>query len=651
MPRAPQSQPALPDLASEWLEADGLGGFASGTVGGVRTRRYHALLLTATTPPTGRVVLVNDIDAWIEADGRSMALASHRYGPDILYPDGQRRLAGFTREPWPSWSFRLETGQRISQELFVDRDGCETVLRWRLLEGAPVRLIVRPLLSGRDYHALQRESVHFEFRATVQGGNIAWRPYPNLPSIAAFSNGTYRHEPDWYRNFIYAEEAARGLDAVEDLASPGLFTWELGPEEPAVLTFRTGDGLFARGAAHAARLAESEAARRAVLPRPFGRSVEAYLVDRYPGRTILAGFPWFTDWGRDSFIALRGLCLATGRLDDAERILAGWAGTVSQGMLPNRFPDTGDAPEYNSVDAALWYIVACHDFLEAAESAGRPVTLIGDTLRAAVEAIIAGYAAGTRFGIGLDADGLLRAGEPGVQLTWMDAKVGDRVVTPRIGKPVEVQALWLNALSIAGVWTDRWREIEARGRASFLERFPDPESGGLFDVVDVDHVKGTVDRSVRPNQIFAVGGLPYPLLDGALARSIVALVDAKLLTPFGLRTLDPADPRYAGRYEGGPCERDAAYHQGTVWPWLIGAFAEAWLRIEGDGPAARSRARERFLTPLFAHLEVAGLGHVSEIFDGDAPHRPRGTPFQAWSLGELIRLDILTARSLEPAHA
>jgi predicted glycogen debranching enzyme len=628
-----------PDPLSEWLEADGRGGFASGTAGGVRTRRYHALLLTATTPPSGRVVLVNGIDAWVESGAERFALSSHRYAPDMLYPDGQRRLVAFAHDPWPRWMFRLESGHLISQELLVDRDGCETMLRWRLLEGdGPIGLALRPLLSGRDFHGLHRENPRFDFRATIEGGNVAWRPYPEFPAIAALTNGAYTHAPDWYRNFTYDEEAARGLDHIEDLATPGLFRWDLGTA-PAILMFRTGDGLDVRSGAHAERLAESETARRNTLEPRFGRAVESYLVDRDRGGTILAGFPWFADWGRDTFVALRGLCLATGRLDEAEAILAGWANAVSEGMLPNRFPDEGDVPEYNSVDAALWFVVATHDFFAGTSRAGRPVRpAVADALRAAVDAILAGYAAGTRHGIGLDTDGLLRAGSPGQQLTWMDAKVGDRVVTPRIGKPVEIQALWLNALRIAGAWSDRWHEIAARGLAAFLARFPDPETGGLYDVIDVDHVAGTVDGSIRPNQIFAAGGLPFPLITGDLARSVTALVETRLATPLGLRTLDPADPRYVGQYVGGVPERDGAYHQGTAWPWLMGAFVEAWIRVHGDSARIRRQARDRFLAPLLAHLEVAGLGHVSEICDGDAPHTPRGCPFQAWSLGELIRL-------------
>ena len=353
----------------------------------------------------------------------------------------------------------------------------------------------------------------------------------------------------------------------------------------------------------------------------------------------MAGYPWFTDWGRDTFIALRGLCLATGRLDDAREILLEWAGAVSEGMLPNRFPDRGEEPEYNSVDASLWYVVAVHDYLAAASGRRRVSGADRTALTRAVEAILEGYSRGTRYGIRADTDGLLAAGVPGVQLTWMDAKVGDRVVTPRIGKPVEVQALWINALKIGARLSPRPGGMAEKAAASFAARFWNAKGGSLYDVVDCDHVPGTADPRFRPNQIFAVGGLPFALLEGERARRVVDAVEARLWTPLGLRSLAPDDPAYAGRYVGGVAERDGAYHQGTVWPWLVGPFVEAWVRVRGGTAAAKQEARERFLDPLLARMDAAGLGHISEIADGDPPHTPRGCPFQAWSVGEALRLD------------
>jgi len=628
---------------SEWLESDALGGFASGTVGGIRTRRYHAVLLAATTPPTGRVVLVNGFDAWIEGKSGSFPISTQRYAPNVRYPDGSSYIVGFTAAPWPCWTFRDRAGTEITQEIVVHRDTCETVLRWRCLSNGASTLRLRLLLSVRDYHALHRENHAFDMGATVRDGNVSWHPYPDRPAIAALTNGEYTHAPDWFRNFVYTRECERGLDFVEDLASPGTFLWDL-LRGDAVMVLRAGDGLGVRAVPYAAMLVHSERARR-VAAGPRSIAAEAYLVDRGRGRTVIAGFPWFTDWGRDTFIAMRGLMLATGHLAEAEAILLAWSGTVSEGMLPNRFLDTGTLTEFNAVDASLWFIVLTYEFLIAAADNGRAVT--AETrcrLHDAAEAILQGYATGTRFAIAADSDALLRAGVPGIQLTWMDAKIGNRPVTPRIGKPVEIQALWINALRIGSAWSPRWAELARRATASFAARYPNPTTG-LYDVIDVDHVPGEVDEKLRPNQILAAGGLPFALLQGDAARKVVDLVETKLLTPLGLRTLSPDDPDYMPHYRGGPVQRDRAYHQGTAWPWLMGPFVDAWLRVRDGSMEAKSEARRRFLAPLQAHLTTAGIGHVSELADGAPPHEPGGCPFQAWSLGELIRIERMLAPS------
>ncbi|HTO09715.1 MAG TPA: amylo-alpha-1,6-glucosidase [Myxococcota bacterium] len=620
----------------EWLEPDGLGGFASGTVCGVRTRRYHALLLAATTPPTGRMVLVNGLEAWVTTPIGVAALSAQRYAPGVVHPDGADRIAAFAHEPWPTWRFRLPGGIELEQEILVRHGAPAALVAWRLVTpAASVRLSVRPLLSGRDYHALQHENPVFDFAPRTQDGErLRFAPYPGVPEIELLANARYEHAPEWYRRFEYGQELARGLDGHEDLASPGVLHFDLSAGRAVLLLASAGALEASRGAlAHADALRADERKRREELAAPLRRAADAYLVRRGTGRTIVAGYPWFTDWGRDTFIALRGLCLATGRLDEAGRILAEWSGAVSQGMLPNRFPDAGEAPEYNAVDASLWFVVAAGEYLRRRRQAPER-----ERLQAAIEAILAGYARGTRFGIRADRDGLLAAGVPGQQLTWMDARVGDRVVTPRIGKPVEVQALWLNALAIAAEWRPALRESLERGRAAFQARFWNEAEGALYDVVDVDHVAGSVDPSFRPNQLFAVGGLPLALLEGERARRLVDAVESRLWTPLGPRTLAPGSPSYAPRFAGGPSERDAAYHQGTAWPWLAGAFVEAWLRVRGNTAAARRAARERFLPPLEAALGAFGLGHLPEVADAEAPHRPGGCPFQAWSLGELIRL-------------
>src|ERR1700744_1168625 len=441
------------DLAAEWLEADARGGFASGSVGGERTRRYHALLLTATHPPGGRTILVNGIEAWIATPDGDHPITSQRYAPDVVYPDGWRHLTGFSRDPWPSWRFVLPGGTEIVQELFVSRETSETVLRWRQ-EGTsrPCRLNVRPLISGRDYHALHRENPACNVGSAVNGASVSWRPYPSLPRIAAGSNGEYHAEPDWYRNFLYTAERDRGLDCIEDLASPGRFTFDL-EQNGAVLVFSSGDPVDTDGGRHAETLAGVERRRREGVASPLATSVSCYVVDGDRGTTVVAGFPWFTDWGRDDFIAVRGLLLATGRLAEADAILLTWSGQVDRGMLPNRFNESDGAAEYNTVDAPLWFVVAVEEFLSTASAAGYQPQ---DEARLAqgVQAILDGFAAGTRHGIALDTDGLIRAGATGLQLTWMDAKIGDHVITPRIGKPVEIQALWINALRIAGRWSN-----------------------------------------------------------------------------------------------------------------------------------------------------------------------------------------------------
>ena len=663
----------------EWLEADGLGGFASGTASGIRTRRYHALLLTATTPPTGRVVLVNGFDAWLETPSGRFALSSQRYAPDVVHPDGASRIQAFTADPWPTWELAAADGTRVRQEVVVPRGESSAVLRWRLIETphppAVVRLVVRPLLSGRDYHATHHENGALHDEARVDGTLVSWHPYPDLPAIRSRANGAYHHQPDWYRHFLYAAERDRGLDDREDLWSPGELTFELGNADavwllaPSAPPGVTTDAIAAAAAdpvAATARRLDDERARRAAFPSRLARSADAYLVARGRGHTIVAGYPWFTDWGRDTFIALRGLCLATGRLEVARSILLEWAGVVSDGMLPNRFPDGSGEPEYNAVDASLWFVVAVGELLDAADAGpGRGVPILDagdrDRLRQAVGAIVAGYRRGTRYGIRADADGLLACGVPGVQLTWMDAKIGDWVVTPRIGKPVEVQALWLHALTVAAGLeravdpaspaATAWLDLAGRGRTRFAQVFWNDDAGCLYDVVDVDHEPGRRDGAIRPNQVLAVGGVGEPLITGVRARSVVDVVESRLWTPMGLRSLAPGEAGYAARYEGPPASRDAVYHQGTVWPWLVGAFVEAWLRVHAGEPDAVGRARTRFVAPLVAHLDAAGLGHVSEIADAEAPFTPRGCPFQAWSVGELIRAERSVAAAEAADHA
>lgn len=633
-------------LRHEWLETNGLGGFASSTVVGLDTRRYHGLLTVARQPPVDRVLLLAKLEETLVIGDQRHELSSNQY-PGVVHPEGFRLQREFRLDPFPV--FVYAAGGIVLEKAVALVHGEDAVVVTYTLRSAPsdheVRLEVRPLIAFRDFHATTHENDAIDRRVTVEDGVASVTPYAGLPTLH-LAHDAISVDPagDWYRSFEYAVERARGLDFREDLYQPLTLTFDLTRGGRAAIVAST-----TRRAAHEAdALLRAEVARRAELASAGSDAMERtllvsgdqYVVRRGAGKSIIAGYPWFGDWGRDTFIAVRGLCLATRRLDVARDVLLAWTDVVSEGMLPNRFADHGDAPEFNSVDAALWFVVAARELLDAAAAAGRP--LPADEVEAidgAVDAILDGYSRGTRYRIGVDAsDGLLFAGEPGVQLTWMDAKVGDWVVTPRIGKPVEVQALWLAALHCAAPRDARWSAAYARGRTSFEGRFWNADAGCLFDVVDPDGRSGEADATFRPNQILAVGGLPVVLVEGERARRIVDAVESRLWTPTGLRSLAPGEPGYVGRYEGGVRERDGAYHQGTVWPWLLGPFVEAWVRVRGDSAEAKREARTRFLEPLAAHLATAGLGHVSEITDADAPFEPRGCPFQAWSVGEALRL-------------
>lgn len=638
----------------EWLEPDGLGGFASGTSLHERTRRYHALLLTARKPPGDRRVLVNGVDAVVDLGDQRLALTSQTYR---LRAEGEAKMVRhegrpveftFHHSPWPTWTYDLGGGRSIEHSVLVPHGSPLVVLSWRLARNpgnAPVRLSVRPFLSGRDYHSLHRENPDFSFKPEVDEGSgcLTFQPYESEPAVIAAANGPFQDEAYWYRDFLYTEDRDRGLDCAEDLGAPGLFTFDLAAGE-ALLVFGTGASAatlnVASLGARVAYVRELERKRRAGFTSALDRAASAFVVERGHGRTVLAGYPWFTDWGRDTFIALRGLCLAAGRVSEARRVLSQWSGAVSYGMLPNRFTDSDENPEFNSVDASLWFVVAVHDLRLAEKRSGFMASPVEEwQLNAAIIAILRGYAAGTRHGIRMDKDHLLAAGEPGVQLTWMDAKVGDYVVTPRIGKPVEIQALWINALRIGGLIDAQFADWGRCAEEAFNARFWNEDAGYLYDVIDGDHVPGRVDAHVRPNALFAVGGLPFDVLKGDRARAVVDLAETKLLTPAGLRSLSPDDPQYRGTYRGGVWARDTAYHQGTVWPYLMGPFVEAWVRTRGDSAEVRQEARHRFLSPMLKRLDPQGTGQLPEIAEGDAPHAPRGCPFQAWSVGEALRLD------------
>ena len=627
----------------EWLEPDGLGGFASGTRSGIRTRRYHGLLLCALKPPQDRRLLVQGFVAWLETSrGRAELWPQAYTGGYTRRPDAE--VTRFSTEPWPTWQLRTALGAVIEVELFVPQGRPAVALHFWLAEpfAEAVKLCVRPLLSGRDFHGLHHENPAFHFEPRRQGELLRFTPYAGAPALQSLSNARFQAAPDWYRHFYYADEAARGLDATEDLATPGVLELPLEYEKRELWWLLQGEvpGALAvpieGAAAFVQLLRRGEVERRSHTPDALERAAAAYVVRRGEGKSIIAGYPWFGDWGRDTFIALRGLCLARGDFETARAILCEWSTAVSEGMLPNRFSDSADEPpEYNSVDASLWFVVTAQELL----AQGVLSAADRQKLERAMIEIVTGYARGTRFGIAADADGLLRAGAPGVQLTWMDAKIGDWVVTPRRGKPVEIQALWITALSHASGIDGSFTQLRERAQATFARRFWNPERSMLFDVVDVEHRPGDVDSACRPNQIFAAGGLPVSLLSPEQARAVVNAVERDLYTPMGLRSLEPQHPDYHPHYAGDPRARDGAYHQGTVWPWLLGPFVEAWVKVRGSTPEAKARARERFVTPWRQQLEHAGIGHVSEIADAEAPHTARGCPFQAWSVGELLRIE------------
>lgn len=627
----------------EWLEADGLGGFAMGTSNLTPSRRYHSLLTISTNPPTHRYTLVNNVEAFVEDQYGSHALSSFRFGNGTLHPDGATRIERFFSDPWPTWIFRLPGNLKIRYELFMVKESKTVVLSWRCdtPPSHPLHLKVRPLLSGKDYHSLHAHNPSFSFLAEERGSFRSWDPYPGVPTITSFTNGSYTHSPLWYYNFTYEEDEARGFTSHDDLASPGEFYWDLSQGEAFLVFIGARDEFLSklhnRPPTEAVQdIREQERSRRAGFVSILDRAADAFIVRRGKGKTIIAGYPWFTDWGRDTFIAIRGICLARRRFEEAKDIITLWAQTVSNGMIPNVFPDRGQNPLYNSVDASLWFVVAVSEFLSTA-----PAELtdpIREYLIAVCKNILDNYRNGTRYRIAGEEDGLLACGTKGTQLTWMDVKIEDFVCTPRVGKPVEIQALWINALHCMHQLTGDDKDILDRARASFEERFWNHQGGYLFDVIDVNHVAGTVDPTLRPNQLLAVGGLPLQLIEHDRAFKIVEACERELFTPHGMRTLTSRAREYRGRYAGDHFERDSSYHQGTAWPWLLGPFVEAWVRVHGGDHEVKTRARDRFLGPLFRESLESGTGHIPEIADGDPPHYFKGCPAQAWSLGELIRL-------------
>jgi len=631
-------------LSREWLETNGLGGFACGTLSGANTRRYHGLLTAALNPPGGRMLLLSKLEETLVLGDRRIDLSTNEYA-GAIHPEGYLLLTNFRLDPFPTWTFEVED-IRLEKSIFMPQGSNTVQVEYKVLQSPaaiePV-LEVRPLVAFRDYHSTTHENsaLNPAFESAANSASI--QPYPGLPRLC-FAHDAIQLQAQgyWYKNFLYRVERERGLDFEEDLYNPFVLSWNLSKERGANVIASTEQ--MDIGQATATRTTELQRRQQLVASLPVDDplvcsltvAASQYLVRRGEDWTVIAGYPWFTDWGRDTMISLPGLTLCTGKTEIARSILRNYARHTSMGMLPNRFLDSGEGAEFNTVDATLW-------FFEAARAYGAVANdydFIRNELYEVLAQIIEFHIKGTHYNIKVAQDGLLTAGAPDVQLTWMDAKIGDCVVTPRSGKPVEIQALWYNALRImedlAARFSDddrrkKYSSLAALASETFNRTFWNEDAQCLYDVIN----GGPPDGSIRPNQVFAVS-LHHSMLSQERARAVVKKVEKELLTPVGLRTLNRSDGRYRATYEGNQYSRDSAYHQGTVWPWLLGPFVSAYVRVNGGTAQARARAHG-FLRGIKAHLSEAGLGQISEIFDGDVPHHPRGCFAQAWSVAEILR--------------
>jgi predicted glycogen debranching enzyme len=655
-------------IGTEWLLADGLGGFAMGTVAGVPTRRYHGLLVASMAPPVQREVMLHSVvDALVIDPGgaseRRIELSSFRFR-DCTHPRGYELIAGFVKDTACRWTYRAGPVE-IVKTVRLLRGRNAVAVTYRVKAGATMlRLEVRPLVAMRDAHSLLRKAACGHEFSTDQQGRGVRVSRRGRELLLGGSAGCFDTEPQWWYNFSYDRERERGYEHEEDLFSPGVFSLQVRPGKDLQLTIEasvagaaagevTGDRLTGHVDACLAGLkAEaSEENRRAIAG--LAAAADDFVVRRGEGGaggvSIIAGYPWFSDWGRDAMVSLPGLLLCTGRHAEARHLLDTFARKRRRGLIPNLFNDwTGEA-EYNTVDASLWFLHAACEYLRVTGDRRG----FGGEIRAACLEIIQAYRAGTDDGIGMDpADGLIAAGNASTQLTWMDARRDGTVFTPRHGKPVEVNALWHHGLlSVAEAIApeDAKQAAELRAIAhktggSFRVMFWNPVAACCHDVLTpVGGGAWRPDSRVRPNQIFAAS-LRHSPLGPAQRQSVVRCVQKRLLTPHGVRTLDPADPGYKGRYAGSMWERDAAYHNGTAWPWLVGPLAEAVLRVGEFSPASRAQAVST-LAPLAAYLDKSCLGQLPEVFDGDdspeRPQHPGGCPAQAWSVAETLRVYVM----------
>ena len=644
-------------LTKEWVLTNDIGAYASSTVTGCNTRRYHGLLVAALTPPVGRVVALATVMETLTVGQAVFQLATNEFAGTFA-PRGVVNLTEFRNAAAATFVYRAGGAELVKEVLLAEKANA-VAIRYRL-SGSEGTLRLDPFFAMRDYHHLRRAAdAHQMTFERVDGGVAVQDRMQVIPAVHCVApDASFETAPQWWYRFCYRVEMARGQDCFEDLYTPGGFTFELADGQTCLFTAsldRTTvvdfDRTLRRRRDRMAELAGGLGDRADDTARRLAEASDAFIVQRSwpnaaPSATILAGYHWFADWGRDAFVALPGLLLATKRFDKARDVFRTFADHMADGMMPNRFDDYSATAHYNSIDASLWFIIAAERYFAAT----------GDTdfwcsvLMPASIAILAAYRNGTRFDIRADADGLLIGGSHGTQLTWMDAKLGGEVVTPRHGKAVEVNALWHSAHRIMA---DRCRgvtdEIAASCAAAadmiaraFVSTFWNDEAACLFDCVS----EGGPDTSLRPNQVLAVS-LPHSPLSHEQQAAVVRAAASKLLTPYGLRTLSLDDPRYRRRYGGSWESRDRAYHQGTVWAWLMGPFIEAYLKVEGPKPFALEQAKT-WLSAFDEHLTEAGLGTISEIFDADAPHRAHGCIAQAWSVAEVLRAKQLIAEYQQP---
>lgn len=623
----------------EWLITNGLGGYASATFCGMNTRRYHGLLVAALAPPGQRTLLVSKLEEMVTAAGLVYQLATNEYS-DVIHPEGYRLLTS-CRYDGDMLTMCFTLGKATLEKRITLRDGHNTTVVEYVNTGTEsCECTFTPLVNARDFHGETRVGdVQFKIESSRWSSGVAVRVIPTWMREGYWlsaDHGEWTDAAVWHTNMFYCWEQRRGLTPLDNHFSPGYFTVTLTAGERVALTLSTdAPALSVQEGRHKFFEIPSNVPEEV---RQLYLSTDSFIVQRScvqdqvitHGKTAIAGYHWFGDWGRDTMIALPGLCLTTRRYAEAAAIFRTFATARRRGLLPNLFLDSGEGEAYNAVDASLWYLYAVDQYYrETADKA-----LITE-LRPALEEIITYYRAGTDFGIHMDTDGLITTDAPGWQLTWMDAKVENWVVTPRMGKPVEINALWYHALRVMEAFADEfdwpgdYAELAEHVRESYAAYWY-PQGGYLYDVLGE-----TPDTHLRPNQIFAVS-LPHSPLNKVQAAAVVHAVERALLTPYGLRTLAPDDPDYRGYYRGNAWERDSAYHQGTVWPWLIGPYIFAYLHVHDYSTDAKAVCRS-LLSPLLAHVWDAGIGSISEIFDGDAPHMPKGTISQAWSVAEVLR--------------